>query len=286
MDFNSLDIDWEYLLERIEHFLDLGEEYLTRTLIDYQAEPQLFQQDLAFRWVNYRQTGYFEAATFADMPHHANLLGMQDVLEPLCQNTNQFVHGLPCNNILIRGDAGNGKRSAIKGLLAKYASDGLRLIEIHREDLQQLTSISNELRDFPFYFILLCCDLLEVTEYAHFRELRDFLQGGIETRPGNILIYATDTSAPNNMPRESLHIEQGFGMILDMAPMQQATYLDICRHLAQQHNLPLSAETLKKAALKWAESRKTLSGLAAHQFIDNQVGLWRMKQKPANNTPT
>lgn len=286
MDFNALDIDWEYLLERMEHFLDLGEEYLTRTLIDYQAEPQLFQQDLAFRWVSYRQTGYFEAATFSDMPQHANLLGMQDILAPLCQNTKQFVHGLPCNNILIRGDAGNGKRSAIKGLLAKYAGDGLRLIEVHREDLQQLTSISNELRDFPFYFILLCCDLLEPTEYAHFRELRDFLQGGIETRPGNILIYATDTSAPDSISGKSLDIEQGFGMIFDMAPMQQATYLDICRHLAQQHNLPLSAETLKQAALKWAESRKTLSGLMAHQFIDDQVGRWRMKQKNTHTPPS
>ncbi len=295
MEFSNLDIDWEYLLERIERFLDLGEEYLTRKLIDYQPEPQLFQQHLVFRWIKSYHTGYFEAVAFPDLQDHAALVGMDDILDRLSQNTAQFVHGLPCNHILLRGEPGNGKRSAIKGLLKKFADKDLRLIQIHSEDLHQLPLITASLRTLPFYFILLCSGIFHSMTTENHTELANFLQGDIETRAENVLLYATSnriapssTGASNshfsdsvtkNRTEEETLAEAGFGIIINLAPMQQSTYLAICRHLVQQHALSLAEESWQALALAWAEQRKGYCGLTARQFTDDLAGKTILKQK-------
>ena len=295
MEFNNLEIDWEYLLERIERFLDLGEEYLTRKLIDYQPEPQLFQQHLAFRWIKSYHTGYFEAAEFPDLQDHANLMGMDDTLDRLSENTAQFVYGLPCNHILLHGEPGNGKRSAIKGLLKKFANKGLRLIQIHSEDLHQLPLITSSLRNLSFYFILLCDDIFHSITTENYKELANLLQGDIETRAENILLYATSNrtfpvpayannnysqnsaSCKNRKEEESL-AEVGFGIIIKLVPMQQTTYFAICRHLIQQHALSLAEESWQASALAWAEQHKGCCGLTARQFTDDLAGKITLKQ--------
>jgi predicted AAA+ superfamily ATPase len=152
MAFNTVDIDWEYLLERLEHFLDLGEEYMTRRLVEYVPDPQIFEQHLVFRWVRHYAGGYVEKVTHPHLQDHATLLGIEDVIDTLCENTAQFVHGLPANHILLRGESGGGKRTAILGLLKKFDNKGLRLIEIHGEDLHQLAIVIESLRNLPFYF--------------------------------------------------------------------------------------------------------------------------------------
>jgi predicted AAA+ superfamily ATPase len=295
MEFNNLEIDWEYLLERIERFLDLGDEYLTRKLIDYQPDPQLFQQHLAFRWIKSYHTGYFEAVTFPDLQDHASLMGMDDILDRLSENTAQFVYGLPCNNILLRGEPGNGKRSAIKGLLKKFADKGLRLIQINSRDLHQLPSITSCLRNLPFYFILLCCDLFHSTTTENHKELANWLQGGIETRAKNVLLYATsncatpssayanDSHSSNPANRRNKAVEEslaeaGFGIIINMSPMQKTIYLAICRHLLQQHALSPGEDSWQASALAWAEQRKGYCGLMARQFTDDLAGQTILRQ--------
>lgn len=301
MEFNNLEIDWEYLLERIERFLDLGDEYLTRKLIDYQPEPQVFQQHLAFRWIRSYHTGYFEAATFPDLLDHAGLMGMDDILDRLSENTAQFVYGLPCNHMLLHGEPGNGKRSAIKGLLKKFADKGLRLIQINAKDLHQLPLLTSCLRNLPFHFILLCCDIFRSMTTENYEELANLLQDDIETRAKNVLLYATSNdiappsacannsnasisaSCKTRAEEESL-AEAGFGIIIKMAPMQQSTYLAICRHLVQQHALSLSEESWQASALAWAEQRKGYCGLMARQFTDDLAGRTILRQRLAKKS--
>lgn len=283
MAFTDLDIDWEYLLERIERFLDLGEEYLTRKLADYQAEPQIFQDSLVFRWVRSYQTGYFEEVSSPDLPDHADLVGIDGALERLSRNTDQFVHDLPSNHVLILGNPGNGKRSAIKGLLSKFGNQGLRLIEIHREDLHLLSEIIFHLRPIPFHFILLCSDLTGNMDDAALRELKNLVQGGIETRARNVLLYATASVEKNRGSKRATGspdcIHNSFGLSIEIPPMKQTTYLDICRQLAQQRTLPITEEALKQQALAWAKSRRHYSGLMAGQFIDDLAGQWLLEKK-------
>lgn len=301
MEFNNLEIDWEYLLERIERFLDLGEEYLTRKLIDYQPEPQLFQQHLAFRWIKSYHTGYFEAVMFPDLQDHASLIGMDDILDRLCQNTAQFVHGLPCNNILIHGEPGNGKRSAIKGLLKKFEDKGLRLIQIHTEDLDQLPLIASCLRNLPFYFILLCSNISHSMSTANHQKMTNLLQGDIETRASNVLLYATsnrvppppaystNNSAPNfpssgKVTEEHPSDETGFGIIIKLGPMQQTTYLAVCRHLLQQHGLSFEEESWQAEALAWAEQTGSYCGLGARQFTNDLAGKILLRRQLTNKS--
>jgi predicted AAA+ superfamily ATPase len=282
MEFSNFDIDWEYLLERIERFLDLGEEYLTRKLADYQTEPLLFRQNLAFRWVKSYQTGYFEEVPSPDLPEHADFVDMDIPLEHLCRNTAQFVNDFPANHILILGQPGNGKRSAIKGLLTKFGNQGLRLIEIRREDLHQLSRIVSELKAHPFHFILLCSDITEDMTDANHRELRNLLQGGIETRARNVLLYATGNSKKTGPPKtanEQGNLESCFGITLQIPAMNQTTYLKICGEIAKRRNLSLPAETLQRSALTWAKQRGYCSGIMACQFMDDLTGRWLLKQK-------
>lgn len=303
MAFNTVDIDWEYLLERLEHFLDLGEEYMTRRLVEYVPDPQIFEQHLVFRWVRHYAGGYVEKVTHPHLQDHATLLGIEDVIDTLCENTAQFVHGLPANHILLRGESGGGKRTAILGLLKKFDNKGLRLIEIHGEDLHQLAIVIESLRNLPFYFVLFCRDLFPVTDPACHRELSNLLQGGIELRPRNILLYAIDTISGGTAPRrahdsgfpgkpdaspsplgESTALESGFGILMQLPPMKKSTYLDICRRLAGEQTLPLTAEELDSRALAWAQHRGKYSGLTAGQFIDDLSGKLFLGQQLTGKT--
>jgi hypothetical protein len=303
MEFNHMEIDWEYLFERLERFLDLGEEYLTRSLVEYAPAPQMFNEYIAFRWIKNHHTGYLEEIARPGLQSHADLTGLDPILENLCRNTAQFAHGLPSNHVLLRGEPGTGKRSAIVGLLEKFQDQGLRMIEIRSDDLQQLPIMVSRLRNLPFRFILYCREVFPCKDPACFRELRNLLQGNIETCPENLRIYATmDTSlqplhntdnaapdtlaAPEGPPQTAPFAAcAGFGVVLDLPLPQRAAYLDICRHLAKRHNLSVDDEEQKRAALLWAERRGRFSGLVARQFIDDLRGRLALDRHPAD-TPS
>ena len=117
MNLSEMDIDWDYLLERLESLMDLGEEYLTRQLAEYELDPEVFETFRAFRWQSQGTSGWLSAVEFPDLPNHDDLLGIDRSLDRLTRNTLQFVHGLPANNVLLWGERGSGKSSAVKGLL-------------------------------------------------------------------------------------------------------------------------------------------------------------------------
>ena len=289
MPLDEIDIDWNYLLERLERLLDLGEEYLEERLSTYEPDPELFANFIAFRWRRHKNEGFLAAVPHPDLPDHADLLGIERTLSCLLQNTRQFLHGAPANNILLWGERGGGKSSAVKGLLREFGELGLRLVEVQKEDLFQLPAITAGLRGKPFRFILFCDDLSLDESEAGYRELKALLEGGIEARPENVLIYATSNRRhllperlqentaeaeihPEEAVAEKLSLSDRFGIALGFYPMAQETYLTIVRHLSNKRQLQITPRDLDTEALRWAHNRGARSGRVARQFVDDLHG--------------
>ncbi|MDO3379012.1 ATP-binding protein [Geoalkalibacter halelectricus] len=303
MNYPPVNIDWAYLVEKIERLLDLSDEFLSRKLADeVDVDPLLFRDHIAFRWSH---EGLLEAVSYPDLPERDELLGIDEILARLHQNTRQFVAGFPANNVLLWGERGTGKSSAVKCLLREFAPLGLRLVELHRDDLFHLPVITRALRAQPFRFILFCDDLsFDEAESGH-RELKTLLQGGIEAPPPNVLIYATANRRhlmperfaergeqaeihPEEAISEKLSLSDRFGITLGFYPVNQDLYLAIVRHLAARRQLELDQHDLEREALQWALLRGARSGRVARQFIDDLSGRLAMnsldRDTPLANT--
>jgi predicted AAA+ superfamily ATPase len=302
MAIEEFDIDWDYLLERLERFLDLGEEYLRERLVEEPGESPAPEMTTAFRWVSEGRRGWLQGVAYPDLPDHADLLGIDRVLAILHRNTRQFLHGFSANNVLLWGERGTGKSSAVKGLLAPYAEQGLRLVEVHKEDLYHLPAICTRLRAFPQRFILFCDDLSFDESEVSYRELKALLEGGVEARPDNVLVYATsnrrhlmperlleNTDAeeihPEERVAEKLSLSDRFGITLAFYCMSQDTYLAIVRHLARQRNLSVETADLERRALLWARGRGARSGRVARQFIDDLGGRLALQAVDSSAAP-
>jgi predicted AAA+ superfamily ATPase len=289
MAIDDLDIDWEYLFERLERLLDLGDAFLSRQLNEPALDPGIFAECIAFRWQRQGRSGGLAPVTHPDLPETANLLGIDRTLTRLRQNTRQFVAGQPANNVLLWGERGGGKSSAVKGMLREFAGAGLRLIEVQKEDLFQLPTITALLRESSYRFILFCDDLSFDESEVSYRELKALLEGGIEARPANVVVYATSNRRhlmperitentgeteihPEELVSEKLSLSDRFGITLGYYPMPQETYLAIVRHLAAQRSLTVPGPELERAALQWAMERGARSGRVARQCVDDIAG--------------
>lgn len=207
----DIDIDWIYLIERIESIIDLGEELLGRRVAEVELEPQALAQNLAFVWIRDGAGGFLREVTTPDIQPLSDLVGIEKNIETLRRNTLQFILGYPANDVLLWGEKGSGKSSCIKGLLHEFSPLGLRLIEIRKEDLDQLPLILAPLRALPYRFVLFCDDLSFQSNDIACRELKGLLDGGIEGRPENLIIYATGNR--RHLCPEQLHENYGGGEI-------------------------------------------------------------------------
>lgn len=295
----ELDLDWDYLLERLERLLDLSEEALLLKIGQAPEEDLEMASQVAFRWVREGRSGWLQPISQPDLPDHDDLLGIDRVLQRLEQNTRQFLAGHPANNVLLWGERGCGKSSAVKGLLRAHADAGLRLVEVYKEDLHQLPAICSRLRDLPWRFILYCDDLSFDESDGAYRELKALLEGGLESRPQNVLVYATSNRRhllperivdnsdaeeihPEERIAEKLSLSDRFGITLAFYPMSQETYLAVANHLAARAGLAIDAGELAREALHWAMGRGARSGRVARQFIDDLRG--RLALAASENT--
>jgi predicted AAA+ superfamily ATPase len=289
MNIEDVDIDWNYLFERLERLIDLGEEYLGRRLADFSPDPAIFSEFQAFRWLRKESSGYFHPVEFPDLPDLSELFGIDRILARLRRNTLQFVKGFPANNILLWGERGGGKSSSVKGLLGEFGAQGLRLVEVQKEDLFQLPTITGSLRKLSFRFILFCDDLSFDESEVSYRELKALLEGGLQARPENVLVYATSNRRhlmperfeentgeaeihPEEAVSEKLSLSDRFGITLGFYPMSQETYFAVVHHLADRQQLAIDRERLEVEAGHWALSRGARSGRVARQFIDDLTG--------------
>jgi len=231
----------------------------------------------------------------------ALLLGVERVRDILLDNTRQFAQGFPANNALLWGSRGTGKSSLVKAIhaavLAEIRTDApgrLKLIEIHREDIPSLPRLLNQLRTEPHRFILFCDDLSFDHDDSAYKSLKAVLDGGIEGRPPNVVLYATSnrrhlmprdmidnerSSAvnPGEANEEKISLSDRFGLWLGFHVCDQQTYLAIIRGYVDRYGLEIDEATLAAEASEWAVTRGGRSGRVAWQYIQDLAGRRRHK---------
>ncbi|WOD39401.1 ATP-binding protein [Nodosilinea sp. E11] len=208
--------------------------------------------------------------------------------QQLVHNTLALLKGYPALNVLLYGSRGAGKSSLVKALVNEYAPQGLRLIEVAKAELQALPQIVGELSTRAQKFIIFVDDLSFEDDDDSFKALKVVLEGSSTARPANVVVYATsnrrhlvreyfsDRPRPSDQDevqswdtlQEKLSFSDRFGLTLTFEPADQATYLAIVKHLAQQANLALAEADLVARALQWATRHNGRSGRTARQFID------------------
>ena len=247
----------------------------------------------AFRWEG-AQGGGGGRLTTVSHPHRmdlADLIGIDRAKETLLQNTRQFAAGHPANNALLWGARGTGKSSLVKAVAERFKDDGVKIIEAHREELFHLPEIVTLLRGAPYRFLLFCDDLSFEPGEGSYKALKAALEGGIEARPENMLLYATSNRRhlmprefsqdrkeadgemhPGERVEEEISLSDRFGLWLGFHPMGREGYLAIVNHYARRHNLSLPKGELRERAIDWARTRGAQSGRVARQFIDDLIG--------------
>jgi len=293
MNFQHIDIDWQYLLERIERLMDLAEGALEERLETMTFDREVFEHIMAFRWQEGGHRGLLLPVLHPDLPDEDELYGMDETLHRLHANTAQFVSGHPCNDVLLWGERGCGKSTAVRSLLLPFAAQGLRLVEVPREGLFHLLDIADILRELPWRFLLFCDDLAFGEDEGAFRGLKALLEGSIERRPDNIILYATSNRRhlmpermsdntgdseihPEEAIAEKLSLSDRFGITIAFYPLAQDDYLEIVAHLARRRDIRVTAK-LRKEALAWAHQRGLRSGRVARQFLDDYQGRLALK---------
>ncbi|MEP4198233.1 MAG: ATP-binding protein [Aliishimia sp.] len=219
------------------------------------------------------------------------LVGVDRARDTLLANTQQFALGLPANNALLWGARGMGKSSLVKAIHADVyeAHENLKIVELHREDLPSVGRLLNMLRGVPAQFILYCDDLSFGHDDAHYKSLKAVLDGGIEGRPDNVVLYAT-SNRRHLMPRDMIENERGgainpseaveekvslsdrFGLWLGFHPCDQDQYLAMIRGYCDAHDLEITDEDLRAQAIEWQATRGSRSGRVAWQFFTDLAG--------------
>lgn len=225
-----------------------------------------------------------------------DLKGIERQKEKVIQNTLQFLKGLPANDVLLTGSRGTGKSSIVRALLTQYEAEGLRLIEIERDDLSDLPLIQKLIENRPEKFIVYCDDLAFNAEDENYRSLKSVLDGSLQSGSSNFIIYATSNRRhllpefmhentpvtrvdvpqytelhPQEAIEEKISLSDRFGMWLSFYPMDQNLYLEIVEHYLAKANMPMD-EFTRAEALRWCQARGQRSGRAAYQFSKHWIG--------------
>jgi predicted AAA+ superfamily ATPase len=221
--------------------------------------------------------------------------GVDRVRDILIDNTERFAAGLPANNVLLWGARGMGKSSLVKAVHAsintalKAGEAPLKLVEIHREDIDTLPRLMGLLKSAPWRFILFCDDLSFDHDDTSYKSLKAALEGGVEGRPANVIFYATSNRRhllprdmidnerstainPGEAVEEKVSLSDRFGLWLGFHKCSQDEYLDMIDGYAKYHGLKMDPEQLRAEALEWATTRGSRSGRVAWQFTQDLAG--------------
>lgn len=219
------------------------------------------------------------------------LVGVDRARDTLMANTLQFAKGLPANNALLWGARGMGKSSLVKAIHSevKASNEILKIVELQREDLPSVGRLLNHLRDAPFRFILFCDDLSFGHDDSHYKSLKAVLDGGIEGRPENVVLYAT-SNRRHLMPRDMIENERGsainpseaveekvslsdrFGLWLGFHACDQDQYLEMIRGYCRVFAIEIDEAVLRAEAIEWQATRGARSGRVAWQYFTDLAG--------------
>jgi predicted AAA+ superfamily ATPase len=229
------------------------------------------------------------------------LKGIDRMRDILIENTERFATGLPANNALLWGARGMGKSSLVKAAHASVNAmagvrGNLKLIEIHREDIESLPMLMALLRSSPLHFIVFCDDLSFDGNDASYKSLKAVLEGGIEGRPENVILYATSNRRhllardmienerstsinPGEAVEEKVSLSDRFGLWLGFHKCSQDEYLDMVKGYCSHFGVPIADDELQREALEWATTRGSRSGRVAWQFTQELAGRLGVKLK-------
>ena len=222
------------------------------------------------------------------------LKGIDRMRDILMENTERFARGLPANNALLWGARGMGKSSLVKAAhasinLDRKPADRLKLIEIHREDIESLPVLMEVLRASDFRFIVFCDDLSFDGNDASYKSLKAVLEGGIEGRPDNVILYATSNRRhllaremienerstainPGEAVEEKVSLSDRFGLWLGFHRCSQDEYLAMVKGYCGHYGIKLADEELEREALEWSTTRGSRSGRVDWQFTQELAG--------------
>ena len=260
------------------------------------APPPVPQTDLGvadcFVWQ--AEPGYLEPVRKVNRVDIGLIRGVDRVRDILLDNTERFASGYAANNVLLWGARGMGKSSLVKAVHATVnASDKLdrplKLIEIHREDIDTLPKLMGLLKAAPYRFILFCDDLSFDHDDTSYKSLKAALEGGVEGRPGNVIFYATSNRRhllprdmidnerstainPSEAVEEKVSLSDRFGLWLGFHKCSQDEYLDMNDGYVRYHDLAIDPGQLRAEALEWATTRGSRSGRVAWQFTQDLAG--------------
>lgn len=222
--------------------------------------------------------------------HLDDLVGYEIAKKKLIENTEAFVEGRRANNCLLFGDAGTGKSTSIKAILNQYYDQGLRMIEVYKHQFQDLNDIIAQVKNRNYKFIIYMDDLSFEEFEIEYKYLKAVIEGGLEKKPNNILIYATSNRRhlvretfrdkadrdeelhTNDTVQEKLSLVARFGVTIYFGSPSKKEFQQIVRVLAEKHQISMPEEELLLEANKWELSHGGLSGRTAQQFIDYLLG--------------
>ena len=263
--------------------------------------PTDWGASIAFRWRSSGRrgtggvsatAGYLQPVRQVHRIRLADLRGIDPQIEKIEQNTRQLLAGQPANNVLLTGARGTGKSSIVKGLLNKYAQQGLRLIEVEKNDLVDLPYIVDQVASRDERFLLFCDDLSFQGAEDGYIALKVALDGSISTTSENLLIYATSNRRhlmpeymnenletryvgeeihPGETVEEKISLSERFGLWVTFYPFDQDEYLDIVAHWLKSFGVS-AGEASNQEALQWALQRGSRSGRVAYQFARDWAG--------------
>lgn len=221
-----------------------------------------------------------------------DLVGYEIQKKKLVDNTKAFVDGKKANNVLLFGDSGTGKSTSIKAIVNEFYDQGLRMIEIYKHQFKDLSNVIAAIKNRNYKFIIYMDDLSFEEFEIEYKFLKAVIEGGVETKPDNILIYATsnrrhliketwndrdDVQTDNGMHRsdtmqEKLSLVNRFGVTINYSKPSQKEYFNIVIELARKSGVNMSDEQLCTEANKWELSHGGISGRTAQQFINYCLG--------------
>ena len=284
-----MSLELERLIDRVERVLARIESALPQS----QAVPD-WKGNFAYRWRKRAGVGFLQPVAHPHKIRLADLQGIEEQKKLIQQNTRQFMEGRTANNVLLTGARGTGKSSLVKALLNKFSSQGLRLIEVDKQDLVDLADIVDLIADIPFKFILFCDDLSFDADDPGYKALKVILDGSISATSDNLLIYATSNRRhlmpefmqenletkylgeeihPGETVEEKISLSERFGLWVSFYPFDQEEYLAIVDYwLGELGVASRDREKARGEALQWALTRGSRSGRVAWHFARDWAG--------------
>jgi len=290
------------VVARLERVLSSVEMLLPKVV-----RPVDWSHCYAANWRRHSFSGFLEPVKITDTTTLDELLGVEKQKTTMISNTRQFLAGLPANNALLWGSRGTGKSSLVKALLNRFAPEGLRIIQVEKEDLIYLSEIFSAVEDQPYRFILLCDDLtFEVGELAY-KMLKSALDGSVYSAPENVLIYVTSNRRhllpeyesdhlggkyvkgelqQSEAMEEKVSLSDRFGLWIAFHVFTQDRYLDAVRLCIEREERKRNVEIrwtreLEQEAIEWAHEKSKRCGRTAYQFARDWIGRYLLPEEAA-----